>query len=170
MVASTIAYSMSGSSETASKIRLKTPAFDQSLKRLNTVFHLPKCAGRSRQGLPVRAIQSTASTNSRLSLPLRPGSLGFPRAMRFHLRPLGVGQNELFHPELKSHRAIRWNPESQQALGYQDAEAQQWVSALMLRLRTEENVYKLRTLTSPTSSSTSPDDILSLPPAPRLRD
>ena len=52
-------------------------------------------------------------------------------------------------------------------LGYQDAEAQRWVSALMSRLRTEENVYKLRMLTSP---PTSPDDILSLPPAPRLRD
>ena len=55
-------------------------------------------------------------------------------------------------------------------LGYQDAEAQRWVSALMSRLRTEENVYKLRMLTSPTSPPTSPDDILSLPPAPRLRD
>ena len=36
-------------------------------------------AGRSRQGLPVRAIQSTASTKRRLSPPLRPGSDSFPR-------------------------------------------------------------------------------------------
>jgi hypothetical protein len=34
---------------------------------------------RSRHGLPVRAIHSTASTSSRLSLPLRPRSPGFPR-------------------------------------------------------------------------------------------
>ena len=46
---------------------------------MNTVFQLPNDAGRSRQGLPVRAIHSTASTNSRLSLPLRPGSPGLPR-------------------------------------------------------------------------------------------
>ena len=40
--------------------------------------------------------------------------------MRLHLRPLGVGQYESFHPKLKSQPAIRWNPESQQAL-VQDA-------------------------------------------------
>ena len=36
-------------------------------------------AGRSRHGLPVRTIHSTASMNRRLSLPLRPGSVGLPR-------------------------------------------------------------------------------------------
>jgi hypothetical protein len=30
---------------------------------------------------------------------------------------LGVGQYESFHPKLESQPAIRWNPESQQALG-----------------------------------------------------
>src|SRR3984885_978637 len=79
MVASTMAYSMSGSSETASKSRVKTSAFTQSLYRLKTVFHGPNSAGRSRQGLPVRAIHNTASTNRRLSSPLRPGSDFFPR-------------------------------------------------------------------------------------------
>ena len=34
-------------------------------------------------------------------------------------------------------------------LGYQDAEAQQWVSAVMSRLRLEESGYKLRMLASP---------------------
>jgi hypothetical protein len=29
---------------------------------------------------------------------------------------LGVGQYESFHPKLESQPAIRWNPESQQAL------------------------------------------------------
>ena len=79
MVASTMAYSMSGSSEQAANSRANTSALTQSRKRLKTVFHLPKKAGRSRHGLLVRTIQSTASTKRRLSLPLRPGSLGLPR-------------------------------------------------------------------------------------------
>jgi hypothetical protein len=37
-------------------------------------------------------------------------------------------------------------------LGYQDADAQQWASAVMSRLRIEENSYKLRMLTSPPTS------------------
>jgi hypothetical protein len=73
-----MAYSMSGSSETASNSRFQTSAFAQSRKRV-TLFQWPNAAGRSRQGLPVRAIHNTASTKSRLFLPLRPGSPGFPR-------------------------------------------------------------------------------------------
>src|SRR5439155_13779386 len=72
MVASTIAYSMSGSSEAASKSRLKTSALTQSRYRLKTVFQGPNSGGRSRHGLPVRAIHNTASTKRRLSSPLRP--------------------------------------------------------------------------------------------------
>src|SRR5690348_4203057 len=79
IVASTMAYSMSGSSETASNSRFQTSAFAQSRKRVNTLFQWPNEGGRSRHGLPVRAIHSTASTNCRLSLPLRPGSPGLPR-------------------------------------------------------------------------------------------
>src|SRR5271169_1150730 len=79
MVASTMAYSMSGSPETASNSRFQTPAFTQSRKRVKTLFQWPNEAGRSRQGLPVRAIHSTASTNNLLSLPWRPGSPGLPR-------------------------------------------------------------------------------------------
>src|SRR6266496_2716490 len=66
MVASTMAYSMSGSSEVASKSRLKTSAFTQSRYRLKTVFQGPNSGGRSRHGLPVRAIHNTASTKRRL--------------------------------------------------------------------------------------------------------
>ena len=40
--------------------------------------------------------------------------------MRLHLRPLGVGQYESFHPKLESQPAIRWNPESQQALRHRE--------------------------------------------------
>src|ERR1043165_9688828 len=79
MVASTMAYSMSGSSEQALKSLTKTPALTQSRLRLKTLFQLPKQAGRSRHGLPVRTIHSTASTKRRLSPPLRPGSVGLPR-------------------------------------------------------------------------------------------
>ena len=78
MVASTKAYSRSGSSETASNSRCQTSAFTQSRKRVKTLFQFPNEGGRSRQGLPVRTIHSTASTNKRLSLPLRPGSPGLP--------------------------------------------------------------------------------------------
>ncbi len=46
---------------------------------LKTLFQWPNEGGRSHQGLPVRAIHSTASTNSLLSLPRRPGSPGSPR-------------------------------------------------------------------------------------------
>jgi hypothetical protein len=42
--------------------------------------------------------------------------------------------------------------ETARALGYQDADAQQWVSAVMSRLRMEEDSYKLRKLTSPPTS------------------
>ena len=78
MVASTMAYSRSGSSATASNKRGQTSAFTQSRKRAKTLFQCPNEGGRSRHGLPVRTIHSTASTNRRLSLPLRPGSPGLP--------------------------------------------------------------------------------------------
>jgi len=37
--------------------------------------------------------------------------------MRFHLRPLGVRQNESIHQKLESHQASKGNPDSQQTLG-----------------------------------------------------
>jgi hypothetical protein len=36
--------------------------------------------------------------------------------MRFHLRPLGVRQNESIHQKLESHQASKGNPDSQQTL------------------------------------------------------
>ena len=92
IVASTIAYSMSGCSLTASNRRWNTSALTQSLKRLNTVFPLAELWRQVSPGLPVRAIHSTASTKRRLSVPLRPGSLGFAKALRLHLGPLLVCQ------------------------------------------------------------------------------
>src|SRR5438105_5543207 len=63
MVASTMAYSMSGSSETASNSCFQISALTQSRKRVKTLFQWPNEAGRSRQGLPVRAIHGLASPN-----------------------------------------------------------------------------------------------------------
>src|SRR6185437_16650384 len=40
----------------------------------------------------------------------------FAQTMRLHLRPLGVSQNESFHPKLESQTSFPWNPESQQTL------------------------------------------------------
>ena len=42
--------------------------------------------------------------------------------------------------------------ETAYTLGYQDADAQKWASAVMSRLRIEEDSYKLRMLTSPPTS------------------
>src|SRR5262249_7031109 len=47
----------------ASKTRGHVPFRAQRSKRFQTVFHLPKRSGRSRQGAPVLAIQRTASRN-----------------------------------------------------------------------------------------------------------
>ena len=45
---------------------------------VGAVPELPNSGGRSRHGLPVRMIQSTASTKRRLSLAEQPGSLALP--------------------------------------------------------------------------------------------
>src|SRR5689334_18741107 len=120
MVASTRAYSRSGSSEQASNSRCQTSAFTQSRKRVKTLFQFPNKGGRSRQGLPVRAIHSTASTNRRLSLPLRPGSPGLPRHR---------GSIFAHWASVKTNRSIRSSKsqpstdekrESQQTLGHPD--------------------------------------------------
>lgn len=68
--------SKSASSDKRAKRVCHSPLSDQREKRLNTVFHGPNAGGRSRHGAPVRAINSTASTNSRLSAPVRPRSPG----------------------------------------------------------------------------------------------
>src|SRR5690349_19873994 len=78
MVPSIRAYSKSGSSDTRPKRRSKTPALTQRRKRWNTLFQLPNPLVKSRQGDPVRTRHSTASRNSRLSLPVAPGSVALP--------------------------------------------------------------------------------------------
>ena len=70
--------SKSASFASSANALCQTPLFDQRPKRLYTLFQRPNSAGRSRHGLPVRAIHSTASINCRLSSPLRAGSPVFP--------------------------------------------------------------------------------------------
>jgi curved DNA-binding protein CbpA len=72
MVESTIKYSKSGSSDSASKMRRQTPFSLHRLKRRKTLFHSPNASGRSRHGEPVRTIHKTPSTNIRLSRPVEP--------------------------------------------------------------------------------------------------
>src|SRR5262249_9978391 len=78
IVESTIRYSKSGSSESASKMRHQTRLVLHRLKRRKTLFHSPNTSGRSRQGEPVRTIQSTPSTNIRLFRPVEPFWSGRP--------------------------------------------------------------------------------------------
>src|SRR3954452_22939404 len=117
MVASTMAYSRSGSSETASNNRCQTSAFTQSRKRVKTLFQCPNEGGRSRQGLPVRAIHSTASTNRRLSLPLRPGSPGLPRQRGSIFAHWASVKTKRSIRGSKSQPSTDGNPDSQQTLG-----------------------------------------------------
>nr|AAX11188.1 putative axonemal protein [Magnetospirillum gryphiswaldense]CAJ30082.1 hypothetical protein mgI439 [Magnetospirillum gryphiswaldense MSR-1] len=78
MVESIMTYSKSGSLAIMANSRSHTPSLDQREKRTNALFQLPKKAGRSRHGEPVRASHSTASGKRRLSAPVRPGSLRLP--------------------------------------------------------------------------------------------
>src|SRR3954469_4621620 len=116
MVASTRAYSMSGSSETASNNRCQTPAFTQSRKRVKMLFQWPNAGGRSRQGLPVRTTHKTASTNRRLFLPLRPGSPGLPRQRGCIFAHWASVKMKRSIRSLNHSQAWMKIPESQQAL------------------------------------------------------
>jgi hypothetical protein len=82
MVASIIAYSLSGSSAKVLKRLSQTPLVAQREKRLWVFFQSPKRSGKSRQGAPERNFQITASTNRRLpSSLLRPTVPGRPRKL-----------------------------------------------------------------------------------------
>jgi hypothetical protein len=78
--------------------------------------NVPYEGGRSRQGLPVRAIHNTASTKQAVILAAAAGIARLAETKRLHLRPLGVSQNESVHPELESQSSSHENPESQQTL------------------------------------------------------
>lgn len=81
--ARTIVASMNNSSRSASPLsasatRAQTPPFSQRAKRTYIECQLPKSAGKSRHGHPVRAMKSTASTKRRLSAARPPLSVGLP--------------------------------------------------------------------------------------------
>ena len=70
--ARTTVESMNNSSKSASPLsasatRCQTPYISQRANRTYTECQLPNSAGKSRQGLPTRAVYRTASTNCRLS-------------------------------------------------------------------------------------------------------
>ena len=71
MVESINSCSRSASPRSAVAIRSHTPFSRQREKRTKVRCQCPSSAGRSRHGLPVRMIQSTASTKRRLSWPSR---------------------------------------------------------------------------------------------------
>lgn len=101
MVASTMAYSMSGSSEQALKSRTKTSALTQSVSL--------------EDGVPVaeeggKVTPRTAGTHHpqhrfdepRVIAAASPGVCRLAQAVRLHLCPLGVSQYDSFHPKLES--------------------------------------------------------------------
>ena len=93
IVASIMTYSKSGSCAKALKRFSHTPLSVHRRKREWTVAHFPSSGGRSRHGAQLRAIHSTASTNSRLSSPLRPRSVLLPGtscSIRAHCASLKV--------------------------------------------------------------------------------
>ena len=81
MVESIKMCSISPSPATACATRCQTPSRRHRAKRIYTVCQRPNSVGRSRQGLPVRPIHSTASTNQRLSAAVRPRSPSLPGRM-----------------------------------------------------------------------------------------
>jgi hypothetical protein len=81
IVASIMAYSLSGSSAKALKRLSQTPLTAQREKRRWVLHQPPKRSGKSRHGVPTRNFQITASTKRRLprsllrpTVPGRPGS------------------------------------------------------------------------------------------------
>src|SRR5438552_731266 len=76
-VESRISHSMS-SSRRASMMAFQRPFLAQRSNRRHTLLCLPKRAGRSSQGTPVRATYSTASMNRRLSWAMPPCCPGRP--------------------------------------------------------------------------------------------
>ena len=77
-VASIMSHSKSGSSSTTSSSRSQIPLSRQRQNRRWVFFQSPNSGGRSRQGAPVRRIQTTALMNRRLSLATPPQSPFFP--------------------------------------------------------------------------------------------
>lgn len=92
MVESMNNCSMSASLPSTSASRSQTPLSRQRAKRTYVYASYRNSCGRSRQGLPVRKIQRAASTKTRLSLVVQPGSLALP-GKRCSMRSHGALRN-----------------------------------------------------------------------------
>src|SRR5258705_8759345 len=104
MVLSMKTSSKSASPASSAKTVCHTCARDHLAKRLYTLFQAPKSGGRSRHGLPVRAIHSTASTNCRLSAAVRPASVALPGsswAIRAYWSSLSINLGILNVPKIQ---------------------------------------------------------------------
>jgi hypothetical protein len=76
--------------------------------------------------------------------PATPRITGFAQTMWFHLRPLGVRQNESIHQKLESHQAFEGNPVSQQTLERDDLSSNRHPAlASCLSMIFSENRYPL---------------------------
>ena len=85
--------SRSASPRRASATRAHTPLISHRANRTYTECHCHNSTGRSRQGLPTRAVYNTASTNSRLLAARPPLSVGFPghsSEIRAHCSSLNI--------------------------------------------------------------------------------
>lgn len=96
MVASMNSSSRSASLWRASATRLHTPPTSQRANRIYTECQFPNSLGKSRQGQPVRAMNSTASTKRRLSAARPPLSVGLPGskcAIRNHCLSFNISRS-----------------------------------------------------------------------------
>lgn len=97
MVESTIKYSKSRSSASASNMRSQTPFALHRLKRRNALFHPPNASGRSRQRRtgphdPLNALDEHAVVAARRATLVRPTDDQAGDTI-----PLRIAQNEPFH-------------------------------------------------------------------------
>jgi len=116
MVASIMAYSMSGSSEQASKEPDEYVALDPIAvaleDRVPLAEDLRKVAPRTaRPNNPSDCLDKETVVAA-----AAPGICRLSQTMWLHLRPLRVSQYQSLHPKLESRTSPDWNPESQQAL------------------------------------------------------
>ena len=130
MVASIIAYSMSGSSLKASNIRLNTSGLNPSTKPPERGCSSCRtlAAGRA-TAHPVRTTQSTASRNNRVSRPVRPGAVELPGHSGSIAQPLAVCKNKsarvhsnLLFWKVESELKPNGNPECPQTLSHAAAQ------------------------------------------------
>lgn len=110
MVASIIAYSLSGSSANVLKRLSHTPLFAHRENRVWMFFQLPKRSGRSRHGAPERNFQITASMKSRLEKPIAQLAVaadvaGPTRQQMFNPRKLVVAQSVALHRKASQKKA-----------------------------------------------------------------